>query len=164
MRKRFEQQLTLGQLPIEETYINPKNRCALDELLAGLKEIYCNKEYNEEIFSILERHINSGKKKTGRPGMDLWCIFVLAQVRLCLGMSYEGLHHNANNNHLMRRVMGVERDFGFERIEFDYQHIYDNVSVLSDELLKELNQVIVDFGQGQVFKKKRKYSFALKNR
>jgi len=46
MRKRFEQQLFLGQLPIEETYINPKKKYALDELLAALKEIYCNTEYN----------------------------------------------------------------------------------------------------------------------
>lgn len=162
MRKRFEQQLTLGQLPIEETCISPKSRYAIDELLAALKGIYCNKEYNEKIFSILERHINSGKKKTGRPGMDLWCIFVLAQVRLCLDMSYDGLHHHANNNHVMRRLMGVERAFGYERVEFDYQHIYDNVSVLSDELLKELNQAILEFGHGQVFKKKESTALRLK--
>lgn len=162
MRKRFEQQLTLGQLPIEETYINPRNRYALDELLAALKEIYCNKEYNEKIFSILERHITSGKKKTGRTGMYLWCIFILAQARLCLGMSYEGLHHHANNNHVMRRLMGVERAFGYERVEFEYQHIYDNVSMLSDELVAELNQVILDFGHGQVFKKKESAALRLK--
>jgi hypothetical protein len=162
MRKRFEQQLTLGQLPIEETWISPKSRYAIDELLAALKEVYCNKEYNEKIFSILERHINSGKKKTGRPGMDLWCIFVLAQVRLCLDMSYEGLHHHANNNHVMRRLMGVERAFGFERVEFEYQHIYDNVSMLSDELVAELNMIILDFGHGQVFKKKESTALRLK--
>ncbi|MEN6456362.1 MAG: hypothetical protein ABFD10_19075 [Prolixibacteraceae bacterium] len=36
---------------------------ALDELLAALKEIYCNNEYNEKIFGILERRLTSGKKK-----------------------------------------------------------------------------------------------------
>ena len=43
MRKRFEQQLSIGQIPIEETFINPKKKYALNELLAALKAIYCYK-------------------------------------------------------------------------------------------------------------------------
>lgn len=163
MRKRFEQQLGLGQLPIEATYINPKSKNALDELLTALKAIYCDKEYNEHIFRILEGHINSGKKNTGRTGMDLWCIFVLAQVRLCLNLSYDVLHDLANNHHNMRCLMGVEKGFGHERIEFEYQNIYDNVTLLSDEVVWELNKVILDFGQGQVFKKKENTALLLKS-
>ena len=89
MRNRFAQQLTIGQKPIEETWINPKSKNAIDELLAALKEIYCNSKYNEQIFSILESHIRARKKNTGRKGLDLWIIFVLAQLRLCLNISYE---------------------------------------------------------------------------
>jgi len=163
MRKRFEQQLGLGQLPIEATYINPKSKNALDELLAALKAIYCNKEYNEQIFRILENHINSGKKNTGRTGMDLWCIFVLAEVRLCLNLSYDVLHDQANNHHNMRCLMGVEKGFGFERIEFEYQNIYDNVTLLNDELVTELNKVILSFGHGEVFKKKASTALCLKS-
>lgn len=164
MRKRFEQQLGLGQLPIEVTYINPKSKNALDQLLAALKAIYCAQSYNQEIFAILEGHINSGKKNTGRTGMDLWSIFVLAQVRLCLNLSYDVLHDLANNHHNMRCLMGVERGFGFERTEFEYQTVYDNVTLLTDEMVRELNQVILGFGHGEVFKKKRNYSIALKVR
>lgn len=163
MRKRFEQQLGLGQLPIEATYINPKSKNALDQLLAALKSIYCNKKYNQEIFDILEGHINSGKKNTGRTGMDLWSIFVLAQVRLCLNLSYDVLHDLANNHHNMRCLMGVEKGFGYERIEFEYQNIYDNVTLLSDEMVMELNQVILDFGHGEVFKKKETTALRLKS-
>ena len=163
MRKRFEQQLGLGQLPIEATYINPKSKNALDELLAALKAIYCNKEYNEQIFRILENYINSGKKNTGRTGMDLWCIFVLAEVRLCLNLSYDVLHDQANNHHNMRCLMGVEKGFGFERIEFEYQNIYDNVTLLNDELVTELNKVILSFGHGEVFKKKASTALCLKS-
>lgn len=163
MRKRFEQQLGLGQLPIEAVFINPKSKNALDELLAALKSIYCDKEYNERIFSILEKHINSGKKNTGRTGMDLWCIFVLSQVRLCLNLSYDYLHDLADNHHKMRHLMGIEKGFGYERVEFEYQNIYDNVSMLSDELVTEINQVILDFGQGQVFKKKENTALRLKS-
>ena len=86
--------------------INLKSKNALDELQAALKTIYCNKEYNEKIFSILEKHINSGKKNTGRKGMDLWCVFVLSQVRLCLHISYDGLHNLTNNHRSMRHLMG----------------------------------------------------------
>jgi hypothetical protein len=163
MRKRFEQQLGLGQLPIEATYINPKSKNALDQLLAALKAIYCNKEYNQEIFGILEGEINWGKKNTGRTGMDLWSIFVLAQVRLCLNLSYDVLHDQANNHHNMRCLMGVEKGFGYERIEFEYQNIYDNVTLLSDEMVWELNQVILDFGHGEVFKKKEHTALRLKS-
>lgn len=163
MRKRFEQQLGLGQLPIEEIYINPKSRNALDQLLAALKAIYCNQEYNQEIFDILEGHINWGKKNTGRTGMGLWSIFVLAQVRLCLNLSYDVLHDLANNHHNMRYLMGVERGFGFERTEFEYQNVYDNVTLLTDEMVWELNQVILGFGHGEVFKKKESTALRLKS-
>jgi transposase, IS5 family len=163
MRKRFEQQLGLGQLPIEAAFINPKSKNALDELLAALKAIYCDKEYNEKIFSILEKHINSGKKNTGRTGMDLWCIFVLSQVRLCLNLSYDTLHDLADNHHKMRHLMGIEKGFGFERVEFEYQNIYDNVSMLSDELVAEINKIILDFGHGLVFKKKENAALHLKS-
>ena len=136
MRNRFEQQLAIGQFPIEETFISVKSKNSLDELLAALKAIYCNKEYNEKIFSILERHITVGKKKTGRKGMNLWVIFVLAQVRLCLNTSYDTLHNLANNHITLRRLMGQEYDLGYKPIQFKYQNIYDNVSMLSDELIQ----------------------------
>jgi IS5 family transposase len=163
MRKRFEQELSLGQIRIEDTVINPKSKNAVDELLAALKEIYCNAEYNNKIFSALEKHILTGKNETGRTGMDLWVIFVLAQLRLCLNTSYDMLHNLANNHRTLRELLGVEREFGYERKVFKYQNIYDNVSALSDELVIELNQVILDFGHKEVFKKKENTALRLKS-
>jgi IS5 family transposase len=162
MRKRFEQQLSIGQFPISETKINRKSKNSLDELLVALKAIYCTAEYNERIFSLLEKHINATKKKTGRSGMDLWCIFVLAQVRLCLNISYEMLHNLANNHRSMRQLMGVERSFGYDREEFSYQNIYDNITMLSDELIAEINVVVLEFGHKEVFKKKESTALRLK--
>ena len=52
--------------------------------------------------------------------MDLWNIFVLFKLRLYLNLSYDVLHDLANNHHNMRCLMGVEKDFGYERIEFEY--------------------------------------------
>ena len=162
MRKRFNQQLSLGQIPIEEAQINPKSKNALNELLVALHAIYCDPQYNEQVFSLLEKHISGEKKKTGRTGMDLWCIFVLSQVRLCMNISYNVLHDLANNHRTMREMMGVEYEFGYDRIMFEYQNIYDNVSNLSDELIKEINSVIIEFGHKEVFKKKEETALRLK--
>src|SRR4030043_1648720 len=162
MRKRFEQQMTLGRLPINETEVPTKKRSgALPGLCAALKEIFTTPEWNERVFEILEAKITEGKKRTGRPGMDLWQIFVLSQVRLCRNISYEELYHTANNDHLIRRIMGIESGFGYERYEFEYQNIIDNVSLLDDQTVKELNQIIVEFGH-EVFKKKEVAALCLK--
>ena len=162
MRNRFEQQLSLGQHPIEKTVINIKSKNAIDELLLALKEIYCNKEYNERIFSLLENHITSNKQKTGRKGMDLWIIFVLSQVRLCLNVSYGVLHDLANNHLTLRCLIGVHAFQETEPIMFKYQTIYDNVSLLTDELIKDINNVVLEFGHREVFKKKEKTALHLK--
>jgi len=153
MRKRFDPQLIIGQLPISETPIPLKCHDRLIQTIAALKEIYINPEWNEKVFVILEKKITANKNKTGRNGMDLWQIFVLAQVRNCLNIGYDRLHYISNYDKLIRQLMGVEKDFGYERKEFEYQNIYDNVSLLDDKTIKELNEVIVEFGHS-VFKKK----------
>ena len=136
---------------IKDTPINPKHKDKLEELIAALKSIYCNQEYNQRIFSMLERHLLEGKKKTGRKGMDLWCIFVLSQVRLCLSTNYEWIHNLANNHLAIRWLMGVETEYGFRRVEFSYQNIYDNVTLLNDEMVKEINSIVLEFGHSEVF-------------
>jgi transposase, IS5 family len=162
MRQRFEQQLTLGQIPIADVEITIKCRDAVVELLAALKQIFITPEFNGKIFSVLESVLLSGKKRTGRTGMDLWHIFVLAQVRLCLNISYNRLHHLANNDKLLRSIMGVEKEFGYDQIEFEYQNIYDNVSLLDDETIHQLNDIVLSFGH-QVFKKKEGAALRLKS-
>lgn len=151
--------MQLGQLPISQIKVNPKYRSGFPKLVLALKELFLNPEYNEQIFCILEEHILQGKKNTGRPGMDLWILFVLAQTRLCLNISYDELHRMANLDIMLRQIMGVEFDldsnFRSEAIEFDYQNIVDNVSLLDDETVQQLNVVIVKMGHG-VFKKKRR--------
>jgi len=162
MRKRFEQQMTIGSIPIGETKITTKKRSgALPGLCTALKEIFITPEWNERVFEILEAKIMADKKRTGRPGMDLWQIFVLSQVRLCQNISYDDLHDLANHHTLIRQIMGVERGFGYERHELEYQNIIDNVSLLDDETVRELNQVIVEFGH-EVFKKKEEGALRLK--
>jgi hypothetical protein len=164
MRQRFELQFKIGQTPISEIHIPAKSKNSLDQLIAALKEIYCDNEYNNKIFCIIENHLPKVARNNGRPGMNLWTIFVLSQVRMCLGTSYDMLHHLSNNDILLRKLLGISDLFGVDPVIFEYQNIYDNVSKLSDEMLKEINDVIVDFGHKKVFKKKRNHSIALKDR
>ncbi len=154
MRKRFEVQLQVGQTAIPEVYIDPKSRHALDALLTALQKIYKTPKYNEQVFKILESQIQYKKKKTGRPGMSLWEIFVLSQVRLVLNTDYELLHNLANNHNTLRAIMGVQIQNSFPQMHYNYQTLYDNVNLLNDKMLKELNVVILDFGHKEVFKKK----------
>jgi len=93
--------------------------------------------------------------------MDLWQIFVLSQVRLCQNFSYDALYHIANYDSLIRQLMGVESGFGYEKYKFEYQNIFDNVSLLDDETVRKLNLVIVEFGH-EVFKKKEAEALCLK--
>jgi len=162
MRNRFEQEITIGRLLIQDTVIPTKKRSgALPGLCSALKEIYISPKWNGKVFQILEDKILSNNNNTGRPGMNLWQIFVLSQVRLCQNISYDDLHHIANFDSMVRQIMGVESEFGCKKQEFGYQRIVDNVGQLTDETVRALNAVIVEFGH-EVFKKKEGAALRLK--
>ena len=93
--------------------------------------------------------------------MDLWQLFVLSQVRLCQNISYDELHYLSNHDSLVRQLMGVESTFGYEKSQFSYQNIIDNVSLLDDQTVRKINEVIVSFGH-EVFKKKEEEALHLK--
>ena len=161
MRKRFEPQYVLGQLPIESTYLLKKSRDSQASLVRALLYIYTNPEWNEKIFSILETKIIGKKKQTGRPGMNLWQLFVLSQFRLCLNINYDRLHTIANTDRQLRQLMGIETAFGYDDIEISYQNIIDNLTLLDDQTIRELNEIIVELGHA-VFKKKDLEALRLK--
>ncbi|MDR0574611.1 MAG: hypothetical protein LBG96_11385 [Tannerella sp.] len=58
-------------------------------IVIALCELYSNKVYRDKVLDILESRLVKGKSKTGRPGMELWTLFVPAQIRLSKGLSYE---------------------------------------------------------------------------
>jgi hypothetical protein len=81
MRKRFEAQLEIGQLLIEDTPTpRGRGRDGMVSLVIALRELYKNVRYRDRILDILEEKLIKGKLQTGRPGMSLWEIFVLAQI------------------------------------------------------------------------------------
>jgi len=160
MSKRFEAQLTMDCTPIHEIEIPAKSRDEFPAFLKAMQYIYTNNDLNETIYSLLESKICT-KKKTGRPDMHLWTIFVLAGARLCLNTNYDRLHYLSNNDRLLRQMLGVH-DSLVRGSEFELQTIIANVQMLDDETLRDINRVIVEAGH-QGFKIKRNGSLAFKS-
>jgi hypothetical protein len=153
MRKRFEPQITLGCTPIGQVAIPADTRAHMANLMEALQFIYTHPKWNRRIFELLADKITADKQATGRKGMSLWEIFVLSQVRLCLNISYDELRYRANYDLLLRGILGVlPTDYSAGK-QYEYQNIYDNVKLIDEQLLRELNDVIVEIGHG-VFKKK----------
>jgi transposase, IS5 family len=151
MRQRFEQQLDLRITPISDVTIPTKSRDELPPTLRALQYIFVTPSINEKIFDLLEEKICKGKKKTGRPGMDLWHLLVLAVVRQSLDTNWDRLTWLANYDTKLRNILGVIAD-GSED-EFEYQNILDNVSLVDEELLQKVNDIVVEAGM-QLTKKK----------
>jgi len=163
MRQRFEQQMNLRTVAISDARFPLKSRDELPPVLKALQYIFVTPELNEKVFLLLEKKIVSGKKKTGRPGMDLWHILVLAVVRHTLSTNWDRLHDMANHHELIRQVMGVHATafIEYEKPEIGYQTILDNVSLLDEIVLAEINQLIVEAGHS-LLKKKEAESLKLK--
>ena len=155
MRKRFEQQMSLGAVSISEIIIKTKSRDEMPPVLVALQQIFTTPELNEPIFSLLEDKLVKPKKKTGRPGMDLWHILVLAVVRHTLNTNWDRMEYLSNNDKSLRQILGVHvGSFNSEEMEFAYQTIVDNVSQIDEEMLYKINDIVVSYGHKLLKKKK----------
>jgi IS5 family transposase len=152
MRLVKNPQTQLGEIDISQIKFDPKSRDDIPQVLKGLQYIYVNIPIRNAIFSLLEKNIAPNvNKKNGRPGMELWKIFVMGVLRLDLNMDYDRLHDQANHHTLIRQMLG----HGLFDKESNYhlQTIKDNVCLLTPELLDEINQVIVKAGHVLLKKK-----------
>ncbi len=156
MRNRFIQNNQLDAVRIECVELDKKSRDSLPKLLAGLQYIYVTQELNEAVFAKLEKHIMLGKQKTGRPGMSLWEIFVMAMIRMNMELDYDKLQDQVNHHVAIRGILGVHSKQVFEDGHYyELQTIKDNISLLDEEVLKEINAELVKAGH-RVKKKTRK--------
>ena len=163
MRHRFQQQITLGITPISEVKFPLRSRDELPPVLMGLQHIFITPELNEKIFSLLEKRVVGSKKRTGRKGMDLWHILVLAVVRHALDTNWDRLEDMANYHKLLRQILGIHVEkFGIEEMEFAYQTIVDNVSLIDEQLLQQVNLMVVEHGHHLLKKKDEEAILQLK--
>ena len=107
MRRRFEVQYELGATPIEQVNIPVRSWDELPPVLRALQCIYTTPELNQQVFEILEAKVVRGKMPTGRPGMTLWEILVLATVRLARDADYDHLHYMATTDNVIRGLLGA---------------------------------------------------------
>ena len=106
LRKIIEPQMTFGQTPIDQIKIDMRARDEIPKLLLGLQHIYCVKELRQKVFDILETMIpDNVDSKNGRPGMELWKIFVMGTIRLNCNWDYDKLQDIVNNHKTIRHVI-----------------------------------------------------------
>ena len=146
MRKRFEQQLSLGVIPIQEVDFDKRSRHELPDILRGLQHIFVNPDLNKVVFDLLDSAINSGKNPTGRPGMTLWEILVLGSVRLALNKDYDELLDLCNNHQKLREILGVGTSDFKSHKKYALNTIKDNVRLLSCDLIDSINLEVVKAG------------------
>ena len=152
MREVHRSQFQLGQVPIEEIWINPKSRDDIPAVLKGLQHIWSDEESRARLLALLDEHILPEADRTvGRPGMDLWQILVLGVLKQGLGCDFDRLHDLTNHHETRREFLG-HGDFD-DKTRYEYQTVVDNVSLLTPELLSAVGRLVVESGH-KVAKKK----------
>lgn len=149
MRKVQEHQFGLGQVPIGEIKLDPKSRDDIPAVLRGLQVLY--EERRSELWALLEANVcPDSDHRLGRPGMDLWRILVLGVLKQGLDCDFDRVHELANQHRTVRAML-CHGDF--DAHEYQYQTVVDNVALLTPELLREVNRLVVETGH-RIAKKK----------
>lgn len=152
MRKVIDMQLKFWEVDISKIKFDLHSRDEIPKLLIGLQHIYCNRQIREDVFTILKKIVPVGTSRhTGRPGMDMWKILVLGTLRLNCNWDYDKVHDIANNHRTIRLMLKHEKA---DLYRYGLQTIKDNLSLLTPEVLDEINQVVVKAGHNLVMKKK----------
>ena len=106
MRKVFDSQYDLYKVPIAEIEFDLRSRDDIPAVLMGLQALYGEATIRERIFEILQKRVRPEvSHQHGRPGMDLWRIFVLGVVKQALNCDFDRLHELVNNHLTLREML-----------------------------------------------------------
>ena len=151
MRVVQNEQMTVGEVDISKMEFDLKSRDDIPKILKGLQHLYMDVALRRTIFELLDRQITPKvSKSNGRPGMALWTILVCGVIGLDLNCDYDRLHELVNHHDTIREMLGHG---AFEDVYYHFQTLQDNVSLLTPELLDEINQLVVNAGHALVKKK-----------
>jgi len=107
MRRVKKTQRHFGEGNIADIDLSARSRDDIPAILKGLQYLYTTEKSREHIFSALEKTLDpSINSKTGRPGMELWTIFVLATLKLGLNGDFDRLQELANQHNTVRQMLG----------------------------------------------------------
>jgi len=152
MRLVQHPQRHFGQVDIAEIKIDPRSRDDIPALLKGLQHLYIHDDLRQNVFAILEKTLGEEVNcEVGRPGMELWKIFVLGTLKLGTNCDYDRLQELANQHSTLRQMLGHSDWIDTET--YALQTLIDNVSKLTPAILSEINQVVVEAGHEMVKKK-----------
>ncbi len=144
MRNIVKTQTEMFCNSIEEIEIDLNSRDEMPAILRGLQELYCDAPTFSIIMNYLKHLIPSEISiDHGRPGMELWHIFVLATVRLSHNCDFDKLTDLANNHKTLRLFLELNAT---NNKRFGRQTLIDNLSLLTPEILEQINEKVVNFG------------------
>ena len=142
----------IDKMDLSEIEFDLKSRDDIPQLLRGLQYIFLTPSLREEVFQILDTLFPEKlDRNNGRPGMDMWSIFVMGVLRLNLNWDYDRLHEMVNNHRTIRQILG--HAMADDGDHYGLQNLKDNVVLLTPEILDQINQVVVKAGHTVVKKK-----------
>jgi IS5 family transposase len=143
--------MRLGEVDLSNMLIDARCRDDIPKILLGLQYIYNTPHLRIKVYDLLLELLPKGTDcNNGRPGMNLWSIFVLGVLRLNLNADYDRIHDLANNHKLIRTALG-ESNWG-DTNNYRLQTIRDNVALFTPEILDRISRVVVDAGHDLVGK------------
>lgn len=129
---------------IRKIEVDLRSRDDIPALIRGLQHIYMEDHLRMLVFSVLkENHFTIADVTTGRPGMDLWRLFVLAVFRVNLNWDYDRLTDMLNNHLLIRQIFGHEAS---DTSNHSRSTIRDNFNLIDDEIITKINTIVVSEG------------------
>lgn len=135
MRVIQNTQMHIGEVDISTITLDPKSRDDIPHILRGLQHLYVDQGLRAQLFHLLETDIAPRTdKRTGRPGMTLWSIFVCGVLRLDLNIDYDRLHELVNQHNTIRQMLG-HGTFDSFVVETDV-HYPTDINLLFDAMRK----------------------------
>ena len=138
-------QQRLDLVPLMQVTLNDRSRDETVKLMRGLQGVYADVETRTAILDLIASDVLRGvRRDVGRPGLDLWSIFVLLCCREALRLDYDRLEDLAEHHALIRAALGLG-DWQKE-YHFDWTRIWRNVTKVRAETVAEINRRVVQLG------------------
>jgi hypothetical protein len=149
---REQTRKSVEEMQIDQVNLELNSRDDIPQILRGLQYIFLNPMLREQILKILNGLFPQEiDRHNGRPGMDMWSIFVMGVIRLNLNCDYDRLHNLVNNHKTIRQILG--HGICDDQHGYYLQTLKDNISLLTPEILDQINQVVVKAGHDLIKKK-----------
>ena len=116
----------------------------INKLVIGLNEIMSHSQLHDEVLKKIEECVNPSK--LGRPGMNLWSMFVLGTFRIVCNYSYAILYDLVKNHKSLRQLL----EFKDESEYYPESTLKDNIKLINSSILNDINKLIVNYGQNKV--------------